>query len=213
MATTPECSDTDDTRSVNIFSDMRTELDQKFAEFDSLLKEQKMKLQLKIDKLESEYNNKHQQIEKDKQILAELHQQTQNKLAQDSLVDIQGKIIQEIDDKLKSLTVECEQQNEMRFTLYWNQDDVIGTINGIDLELASIKATNQTDPPKLPIAPLNPPEETYPPPNTYPTQEPPVYYDTYSSWNGQYRGERKENRGHRGRYRGMRMTTATEQLC
>ena len=87
MATTSEFSDTNNTKSVNIFADMRTELDQKFAEFDSLLKEHKNTLQLKIDKLELEFNNKHKQIEKDKQILIELHQQTESNLAQESLVE------------------------------------------------------------------------------------------------------------------------------
>ena len=199
MATTSEFSDTNNTKSVNIFADMRTELDQKFAEFDSLLKEHKNTLQLKIDKLELEFNNKHKQIEKDKQILTELHQQTESNLAQESLVDLQGKILQEIDEKMKNLNLECGQQTEMRFTLYWNQEDIAGTIHSIEIELAPFKATNQTESPQKS---LDPPEDPYPPPNNYPTQQdPPVYYDNYPSWSGQYRGDRKENRGHRGRYR------------
>ena len=199
MATTSEFTDTNDTRSVNIFADMRSELDEKFTEFDSLLKEHKKKLQLKIDELELEFNNKHKQIENDKQILTDLHQQTQSKLAQDSLVDLQGRILREIDEKLRILNLECDQQTEMRFTLYWSQDDITGTMNSIDVELTPTKATNQTEPPKKPA---DPPEDNYLPPNTYPPQDPPVYYDTYSNWGAPYRGDRKENRGHRGgRYR------------
>ena len=196
MATTSEFSDTNETRSVNIFADMRNELDQKFADFDSLLKEHKKKLQLKIDKLELEFNNKHKQIEKDKQILTDLHQQTQAKLAQDSLVDLQGKILQEIDDKLRNLDIECNQQTGMRFTLYWSQEDITGTINNIEFELTPVKATNQTESPETPLDPV----EKYPLPNSYPSQDP-VYYDNYPSWGGPYRGDRKDNRGQRGRYR------------
>ncbi|KAI6658092.1 hypothetical protein LOD99_15805 [Oopsacas minuta] len=201
MATASECSDTDETTSVNIFTEMRTELDQKFTEFDNLLKDHKKHLQTKIDNLELEYENKNKQIEINTQILTDLHQQTETKLG-DSLVDLQQKMLQQIRNKLQNIHLECKHQKQLRFNLYWNQEDITGIVNSIDLELAPIKV------PDPPVSPGKSSEntslqddQTDPPYKTnsdYQSAEAPMYYDTYS-WNGQY--NRKDNRGHRGRYR------------
>ena len=205
MATDQECTNS----STNIFQEMRTKLNQKFSEFDRLLTDHRKKLDLKIDQLEIEFTNKHKQIGSDKQTLTELHEQTQNKLGRTSLIEIQTKLLMEITDKLNDLKLENTKQNQLRFTLYWNQDDIIGLLNKIDMELIAVTVPQHDTPlantgdtiPKEPVPPEGEYVDTYYATDNHPvsprTTDAPAFYDSYNSWNGNYR-DRRDPRGQRG---------------
>ena len=209
MATDQECVDASERGRHNIFQEMRAKLIQKFTEFDRLLTEHRKKLELKIDQLELEYTDKQQQIESDKQTLAEVHEQTQSKLSRNSLLEVQSKILSEISNKLRNLNLECTKQEQLRFTLYWNHDEIIGLLNNIDLELTPATVPEHDNPPEksedtipkdtatsLPEYP-----DTYFPQDTRSisphSSDPSVYFDSYNSWNGHYR-DKRDPRGHRG---------------
>ena len=209
MATEQECSDQ------NIFKEMRTKLDQKFSEFDRQLVEQRKKLELKIDQLELEFTNKQKQIESDKQTLTELYEQTQNKLGQNSLMDLQVKILNEINEKLKNLNSEYTKQSQLRFKLYWNNDDMSTLVNNIDLELTPLTVPDETEPQEknkdtIPRSATFDADytdtsdreysDTFSPPDNQSiphATEGPAYYDSYSSWNGHYRDKRGGRGGRR----------------
>ena len=121
----------------NKFQEMRENLNQKFSELTSLVNQRKLELDRKIDDLEIEYNNKNKQIEKDKQTMRELREMTEEKIDQNTLMDVQNNLIEDISDKIQKLDVESKSQLELTLTLNWNFTKIIQEIDRIDLKLAT----------------------------------------------------------------------------
>ena len=120
----------------NKFQEMRENLDQTFSELTSLVNQRKLDLDRKIDDLEIEYNNKNKQIEKDKQTMRELREMTEEKIDQNTLMDVQNNLIKDISDKIQKLDVESKSQLEFTLTLNWNFTKIKQEIDKIDLKLA-----------------------------------------------------------------------------
>ena len=115
------------------FEEMKENLNQKCSNLIALIAQRKRALDLKIDELEMEYNNKIKQIEKDKQTMAELREITEQRLGQNTLLDLQNDIIRDIDTKFGKL--EAESKIEYNLTLNWNPGRLERLINHINVKL------------------------------------------------------------------------------
>ena len=185
----------------NKFQEMRENLNQKFSELTSLVNQRKLELDRKIDDLEIEYNNKNKQIEKDKQTLKELREITEQKLGQNTLLDVQNNIIKEISDKIQKLDAESNSQLEFALTLNWDFTKIKQEIDRIDLKLAPIKYADTPlipdPPPNYPTSPRNylPPLPNYTPPlYSFPVLTPPKFSAASSNFSVQTRPNFNPNR-------------------
>ena len=119
----------------NIFQEMRGNLDQKFSGLTFLVNQRKIALFQKIDDLELEYNNKINQFEKDKQTLIELREHTEQKLGQNSLLELQTDIVSGINKNIKNLEKESKLHLDLVLTLNWDFDGLKLLISQMDLKL------------------------------------------------------------------------------
>ena len=119
----------------HIFDTMRRKLSQNFSELTSFVNQRKLELDRKIDFLELEYTNKNKQIEKDKQTMTELREMTEQKLGQNSLLDVQSELVSNIDNKIVKLETELRFHLELTPILNWNFEALRDAINQIDLDL------------------------------------------------------------------------------
>ena len=119
----------------NIFKEMKENLNQKCSNLIALINQRKLALDLKIDELEMEYSNERKQIEKDKQTMVDLREITEQRLGQNSLLDVQTDLVSDINKKIKNLEKESELHLDLVLTLNWDFDGLKLLIGQMDLQL------------------------------------------------------------------------------
>ena len=119
----------------NVFQNMRVELSRKFSKLTSLVNRRKRELDLKIDNLEIEFYIKTDQIEKDNQTLLTLRENAEQQLGNDTLLDVQSKIVKEIEDKIEKLKKEYKLQLELIPKVKSNIDVFKVVISQMDVKM------------------------------------------------------------------------------
>ena len=125
----------------NIFQKMRDEISQNASNVISLVNQRKLELEHKIDNWEIEYNNKNKQIEKGKQELRQLRDETRKELDRNSLFDVQSRIVHDIDEKIEKLKKQSQLQLDFSLTLSWDFGALSELIGRIDVEFKPKEST------------------------------------------------------------------------